>query len=308
MAVYDWHRNQEPIKEEGYTTDLIAAEVVRLLKKQDPKQPFFFYVPFNAIHGPLDPAPRNLAGNDPRGAALKCLDEAVGRILSALTDNGFKHNTLVIFTNDNGAPNEDWNRPFRGGKNSPYEGALHVPCLIRWPLLLSPGQRHGLVLIADFYPTLVRLAGGTLQQARRLDGMDLRALWFEGTPSPRQEIIFEVAGSVRPPTIRSGPFKLINHELYNLQDDPHETTNLANRHPKRVKELRTRLNLAAQERPLMGEKPLLMQPVQPYTYSRDENESPPEWLVERVDEVRAQQRRQRRPAQRLWMPAPSSGD
>ena len=108
FAVYDWHRNQKPIQEEGYATDLIAAEAERVIEaRKNNDRPFFMYVAFNAVHGPLNPPPEfpGLEGDedDPlaiRRAMLANLDKAVGRISKAIDDNGFRDNTLFIFTND----------------------------------------------------------------------------------------------------------------------------------------------------------------------------------------------------------------
>ena len=136
FAVYDWHRNQEPLQEQGYSTDLIANEVVRLLAnhKEDQKdKPFFYYVPFNAIHGPLEDIPRYVEKLGKRYAALKCLDDAVGRIVGAVDQFGFTDNTLIIFANDNGAIRDTMNAPYRGTKNTNYEGGVRAPCVLRWP-------------------------------------------------------------------------------------------------------------------------------------------------------------------------------
>ena len=103
FAVYDWHRNQQPLFEQGYATDLIANEVVRLIanhKKDNGDKPFFYYVPFNAIHGPIESIPRYVEKYGKRLAALKCLDDAVGRIVGAVDQYGFGDNTLIIFCND----------------------------------------------------------------------------------------------------------------------------------------------------------------------------------------------------------------
>ncbi len=108
FAVYDWHRNQQPLAENGYSTDLIANEAVRLIAdhRQDPrsdfgKKPFFIYVAFNAIHGPLESIPRH-EGLGKRAAALKCLDEGIGSIVGAIDQHGYGDHTLIVFMNDNG--------------------------------------------------------------------------------------------------------------------------------------------------------------------------------------------------------------
>ena len=104
FAVYDWHRNQKPLQEEGYATDLFAAEAERVIASRKGKdKPFFLYLPFNAVHGPLNPPPGYTGKpDDPlaiRDAMLKNLDDAVGKIIGAVEENGFADNTIVIFTN-----------------------------------------------------------------------------------------------------------------------------------------------------------------------------------------------------------------
>ena len=80
FAVYDWHRNQKPVQEEGYTTDLFAAEAERVIASQSKDKPFFLYLPFNAVHGPLNPPPRYTDKYEIREAMLKCLDDALSLI------------------------------------------------------------------------------------------------------------------------------------------------------------------------------------------------------------------------------------
>ena len=130
-------RNQEPLYEDGYATDLFANETVRLIAEhknsKHAKKPFFFYVAFNAIHGPLEEIPRHTDKYDKRYAALKCLDDAVGSIVGAVDQYGYKDDTLVIFANDNGGLREEMNAPYRGHKNTNYEGGVRVPCVFRWP-------------------------------------------------------------------------------------------------------------------------------------------------------------------------------
>ncbi len=92
------------------------------------------------MHGPIDIVPRHTDKYSAPEAALKCYDEAVGRILDAIEKKGFADNTLLICTNDNGGLTEESNRPFRGTKNTTYEGGVRVPCLMRWPGQLSPGS------------------------------------------------------------------------------------------------------------------------------------------------------------------------
>ena len=312
FAVYDWHRNQQPLNEQGYTTDLLANETVRLLSQHPDDQPFFMFVSFNAIHGPLEEIPRYTDRYNKRDAALKCLDDAVGRIVSAVEQHGFADNTLIILTNDNGGLRPEFNAPYRGTKNTNYEGGVRVPCLMRFDGRLEPGAViQGMMHVMDLMPTFITLAGADPRQERPLDGLDMTATIFDGASSPRREIVFEVSGSVRPPAIRSGDFKLIGDELYNLAQDESETTDLADEHPEIVRKLRARLEEWGNERPplsdLIGEEPLLMDPPLPYIYGEAENRAAPEWVKERIRAIRATQPTEWAPGETPWPQAPKDG-
>jgi len=308
FAVYDWHRNQQPLLEQGYSTDLIANEAVRLLAAQPKGKPFFHYVAFNAIHGPLEEIPRHRDTLDKRSAALKCLDEAVGRILGALDQYGFAQDTLVVFANDNGGLTEEVNRPWRGTKNTTWEGGIRVPCILRWPGRLKPGVTNdALINVTDLFPTLVTLAGGSLRQKLPLDGMDMNGVIFQSKPSPRTEIVIEVSGSVRLPTLRQGDFKLVGRELYNLATDPAEKTDIAAQHPQVVATMQARLKQIAAERPPLGDLPVLMDPALPWVYGREENASAPEWIKAHVKAVRATQPQTWAPGTTPWPQAPKDG-
>ncbi|MEC9091549.1 MAG: arylsulfatase [Planctomycetota bacterium] len=305
--VYDWHRNQKPIREKGYSTDLIAAEFERVIAQQKSTRPFFIYVPFNAVHGPIDSVPRHTDRFTPREAALKCYDEAVERIVQSLDLHGFTDNTLLICTNDNGGLTEASNHPFRGTKNTTYEGGVRVPCLLRWPGKLEPSSlNHSLMHIVDFFSTFANLAGASLSQPRKLDSLNMTAALFDGKASPRREIIFEVNGSVRYPTIRSGNFKLMGKELYNLKKDPAERKNIAADHPELVRQLKNKLDRAGQQRPPLGEKPLLMTPALPYVYGLEENQNPPQWLIDHVEQWRAKQPKSWPAGKTPWPQAPKT--
>lgn len=305
--VYDWHRNQKPIQEKGYSTDLIAAEFERVIARQSKDKPFFIYVPFNAVHGPIDVVPRHTDKMTPREAALKCYDEAVGRILKAISKNGFAENTLVVCTNDNGGLTEESNRPYRGTKNTTFEGGVRVPCLIRWPDKIKAGSSNeSMMHVVDFFSTFGQLAGYSTKQPRKLDSIDMSEALFESKPSPRTEIIFEVKGSVRYPTIRSGDFKLMGPELYNIKKDPYEKMNVADQHPELVARLREKLEAAGAERPPLGDKPLLMSPPLPFVYGEEENMNPPQWLIDHVKKYRALQPKSWPPGKTPWPQAPKT--
>ncbi len=312
FAVYDWHRNQKPLQEDGYATDLFAAEAERYIAaraKEKDNKPFFLYVPFNAVHGPLNPPPGY--EGDPkdtlaiRDAMLKNLDAAVGKIVGAVDKHGFRGNTLVVFTNDNGPVLEEMSKPYRGTKNTTFEGGVRVPCLVRWPGHTKPGSANdGMMFIADWYSTFITLAGASAKQDTRVDGIDMSDMLFRSAPSPRREIVFEVTGSVRVPTIRSGDWKLMGEMLFNIAKDPYEKKDVAGENPGVVKRLAPRLAQVDKERPPLGDKPLLMDPPLPYIYGLKENAKPPRWLVKHVDAIRARQPRKWAPGKTPWPQAP----
>ena len=195
--------------------------------------------------------------------------------------------------------------PYRGTKNTTFEGGVRVPCLVRWPGHTKPGSSSdGMMFIADWFSTFITLVGGKHEQELPVDAIDMTEMLFDGAPSPRDEIIFEVAGSVRLPTIRSGDYKLMGNMLFNIKKDPRETIDIAGKHPKIASKLAARLAEIGKQRPPLGNKPLLMDPPLPYIYGREENENPPQWLRESVKKVRATQPKHWSPGATPWPQAP----
>jgi arylsulfatase A-like enzyme len=206
------------------------------------------------------------------GAMVQSLDEAVGRLMRALDEQGVAENTAVIFFSDNGGVH--WtsseepamlhpefqgipatsNAPLRGGKATLYEGGTREPCVIVWPGRVRAGSRSDEILSSiDFYPTVLDMAGVKPRAGRKLDGISIVPA-LEGGRLRREAIFCHFphytprTGAVPGTWVRRGDWKLIRlycdnddqtdrFELYNLKDDLGETTNLAPRHPARVREL-----------------------------------------------------------------------
>jgi arylsulfatase A-like enzyme len=164
-------------------------------------------------------------------------------VLAALNDHGFASNTLVLFTSDNGGslPHAQNNDPWRDGKQSHYDGGLRVPFIVRWPGVIAPGSQTSYAgLIFDVFPTFLELAGRTA--AADLDAVSLLPVLRGGDRGPTRELYFvrregglRYGGKSYEALIR-GDWKLLQNdpysplELYNLRDDPGETTNLAATH------------------------------------------------------------------------------
>jgi len=286
---YDWHRNEQPLQEPGYTSFLIADEFNRLLDRHDRAHPFFYYVAFNAVHTPHGAPPEYVAKHrgDAQAAMLECMDVAIGRMLATLERKGILDDTIVIYFNDNGGTRRLSNAPYRGHKGETYEGGVRVPCVLRWPNHLKAGATVSEMLhVVDLYPTLVRLAGGSLEQPLPLDGRDAWPTIAAGKPTPHQEIVLSVPGfeasETGTPALRVGDFKLVGEELYDLRRDPSETQNLAVQHPEKVRAMKARLaQLASERRPpeaheraATGKLPL---------YGEEENKAGvPDWVLQAI--------------------------
>jgi len=309
FCVFDWHRDQQPILETGYSTDLIADEAIRLMKLHEDKDaPFFHYVAFNAIHGPLEEIPRHRDVFDKRNAAIKCLDDAIGRIMETADQLGISDKTLILFTNDNGGLTEEVNSPWRGTKNTTFEGGIRVPCVVRWPGVIAPASVcNELMHVTDIFPTLVAIGGGSSAQTLPLDGLDMSPVIFEGKKSPRNEILIEATGSVRLPSIRSGRWKLIGDALFDLQRDPGERNDVSEANPNTVIELRNRILALSAERPPLGELSHVMNPALPYVYGQAENHSASKRIRSHVEQARRGQQQIWEAGKYPWPAPPQNG-
>lgn len=263
-GLLDWHRDDQPCKDEGYSTHLIAKEACRIIREKNPDKPLFLYLPFNAVHGPFQvpdsygaPYP-NLKGIRRTYAGMvAAMDEAIGQVLSALDDKKIRDNTLIIFSSDNGGPSPGRitsNGPLRAGKGTIYEGGIRVCACVNWPGHIPAGKTINEPLHAvDWYPTLTKLTGATPQQQLPLDGLDIWPVLTEGAKTPHDALI--LCGTQRgQAAIRMGDWKLLVgaggkaqgtqakevDQLYNLAEDLGETRNLAADQPEKLKELRAK--------------------------------------------------------------------
>jgi len=280
-----WHRNEKFVEETGHVTDLISVEAIKWIEARG-DAPFFLYLPFTAVHLPLkEPAewtarvPASVQGDVARhyGASVMHLDDAVGRILSAVEKKGRRKDTIIIFTSDNGgstAENNDLhypddkcpngkltgnNRPLRGQKGQVHEGGIRVPTIVSWPGILKPGKFDGVAHISDWMPTFCALAGFTSEKDLKWDGKNI---WpqLTGAEPAKPRTIYTAAPNFSALALRDGDWKLIvpnggakkntateagEVELYDLATDPGETKNLASAMPERVAELRVKLTEAS---------------------------------------------------------------
>jgi len=273
-----WHRDGKRLDEKGNVTELVAAEAVRRIREAAvPRgaatecRPWFGYVPFHAVHTPVD-APEEFkrlydgvtfhadpAKHDSRlrmAAMVSQLDAKVGEFLAALDETGQREQTLVVFTSDNGgiesltndyvsdvpdSPLNSENDPLRGQKNTLYEGGVRVCAVASWPGVLGPRKCTAVIHAADWFPTLVGLLGIPQGQSLGWDGIDRwGAIAGTGDAARPQPLCIVHAGGR---AVYDGDWKLIVRnkgpaELFDLIADPFEKKDRSADHPEVVERLR----------------------------------------------------------------------
>jgi len=251
--------------------DLTAAAERFIQANRD--RPFFLYLAHNAPHIPYtarqDLIAKNAQALEPVYAAvIETLDDSVGRLLDTLDRLELADRTIVIFTSDNGGlhvpegPHRlvTHNGPYRAGKGFVYEGGLRVPLIVRWPGHIPAGKVLDEPMIhTDWTPTILELVG--LPVPEGLDGRSVAGLLCGRTPSAtgqpdsslRNRTLFwhfphyTNQGGRPAGAVRQDQWKLVLQyetgqvELYNLQEDIGETTNLAEKQPELASRLRQAL-------------------------------------------------------------------
>jgi len=242
-----------------------ADYAVKFIQKNKAK-PFFLYLAFDNPHIPLAAPAKGIEANaksfHPTYAALvESLDVACGRVLKALEDNGLAKNTFVVFASDNGGVHiselkespPTYNAPSRAGKGFVYEGGIRTPLIIRYPSRIASSVISEPVVLGDLCPTICALA--KVAPPATLDFQDISPVLFNSyrTDAAKPRALFwhqphyMNQGGKPGGVVREGDWKLIEQyedgslELYNLAQDPSETTDLAAAEPARVAALRGKL-------------------------------------------------------------------
>jgi arylsulfatase A-like enzyme len=258
----------KPVASVTYLTDALGDRAVDYIRRHA-SEPFFLYLAFNATHTPMEAPQKYLARfpgiADPRrrtyAAMLSAMDDAIGRTLAALRDNGLEEDTLVVFLNDNGGPtmpstaeNGSSNAPLRGSKRQTWEGGIRVAFAIAWKGHLDAGRvDHRPVIQMDVLPTALA-AAGIPARPRELDGVDLMP-FLKGSAKgePHEALYWRLGGMM---AVRRGDWKLVKTRdgplvdldpavltdlsragLYNLAEDLGERRDRAAERPDKAKEL-----------------------------------------------------------------------
>jgi len=255
-------RNGRPVEHPGYLTDGFSLEAESFIRRHA-AQPFFLYLAYNAPHTPLQ-APENylerVAGiqDEKRrtyAAMVTALDEGVGRVLSCLRELQLEERTLVVFLSDNGgltplagATRSEGtpcrgnggacNEPLSGRKCDLWEGGIRVPMLLQWRGRLPEGMVYEKPVIQlDVFPTALEAAGVPVKPADHLDGVSLLPYLLGAKSSDPHDALYWRFGKLM--AIRRGHWKLVRawwnksrSELFDLSEDPDETTDLSATEPE----------------------------------------------------------------------------
>jgi arylsulfatase A-like enzyme len=267
-GVTDWYRDNELLVEPGYDTELLGADAVRQIEDHDPASPLFLYLAFTAPHTPYQ-APQAYLDRYPDipdenrrayAAMVSAMDDQIGNVIAALDAKGLRENTLIVFHSDNGGTRSKMfvgegavagdlpprNDPLREGKGTVYEGGTRVVALANWPGRIATGEAEGVMHVVDMLPTLAALTGADLGRSKNLDGIDVWQALAAGQASPRQGMVYNVDPGLG--AVRDGKWKLVWNamlppkvELFDLEADPSETSDLSASHPEKVAELQERV-------------------------------------------------------------------
>jgi len=261
-------------------TARFTERAVRFIEKNR-SRPFLLYLPYTMPHVPLY-ASDGFGGTTRRGLygdVIAEIDWGIGRILDALKRNGLDERTLMIFTSDNGpwllyGDHGGSAAPLREGKGTAFEGGFRVPCVMRWPGRIPAGSVcREMAATIDILPTIAATVGAEMP-ARPIDGRDIGPLMRgeAGARSPHEAYYFYLGRNLT--AVRSGKWKLvlphtygrpdppgkdgrpgtrgreeIGLSLFDLEEDPGESANVASKHPEVVERLEALADTARAEDP-----------------------------------------------------------
>ena len=292
---YDGDKIIEEEPDQRFITRRYTERAVDFIKRSKDK-PFFLYVPHTMPHTPLAAHPDFLGTSEHGlyGDVIQEIDWSVGEIVRTLRENGLEEKTMIIYTTDNGpwlhqGEHGGHAEQLRSGKATQYEGGHRVPCIMYWKGQIKPGTVASEMLATlDLMPTFAKLAGTTMPQDRKTDGLEAWGYISGATDvSPRKTLVFNIPGAQRERVIRHEKWKLYlpgqygeivqrdnynsdaewqaarqalvtQHDsprLYDLEADLLETQDLSERHPEVVADLTKRLDdfnkeIKAEARPI----------------------------------------------------------
>jgi len=248
-------RGTKPVVEKEYLTDALARETTAFIERHK-NEPFFVYLPFNAVHAPMEGGQKYLdrfkeIKDDLRrthAAMLSAMDDAVGKVMAKLRELDLEEKTLIVFLSDNGGPTTQTtssNAPLRGFKAQALEGGIRIPFMMQWKGRLPAGKVDERPVISlDIHPTVLAAAGAAIDPGWKLDGIDLLPFVNGGNDGiPHETLYWRMLANQR--AVRHGNLKLVwsgqgeQGGLYDVVNDVGESRNLAAERPEDVKKLQS---------------------------------------------------------------------
>ncbi|MBD3343545.1 MAG: sulfatase-like hydrolase/transferase [Chitinivibrionales bacterium] len=290
---HNFVRNGVPLDRiDGYSNDIIVDECIDWMSNtRDNAKPFFLFCSFHSPHEPVATPDeyKNMystgeENKDIYYGNVTHLDAAVGRLLEYLDNNNLRDNTFVMFTSDNGpetllrygngaARSYGTSGDFSCQKLSLYEGGIRVPGIARWPGVIDPGTESSEPICGiDMLPTFCAMTGAQVPGDRWIDGSNALAAFHNRQVTRHQPLFWKYYrgescddhpedqdGNKPKIVLRDGDWKLcVNNDyrhtkLYNLANDPNETTNLVDQEQQRVTEMMTILQEISEDVKTEGE-------------------------------------------------------
>ena len=264
-------RNFTPVVDEGYLTDILATEASNFIKtNSENNKPFFLYLPFNAVHAPLEAPEEDIKrfntgdhNRDVQLAMIYRMDIGIGKVIQELKDRGVYENTIIFYFSDNGGSKASSavNLPLRDFKQSVYEGGLRVPFVMSWPAKLKHAVCNEPVISFDIMPTICAALNIKLPSDIIYDGKNFLPAIQGKLEEPLHKDLFW-DGAENRWAVREGKWKLVFDkkavlELYDMSTDQSESTNLASQYPEKINDLKLKYETWRSEmKTPMGEKKL----------------------------------------------------
>ena len=264
-AGYNLFQDGNPIRREGYFTDLATDEAIGFIERQNPDRPFFLYLPYTCPHAPFQgpdertpnplplDSPRWRQGNAPPAvyiAMIEHMDQRIGDLLQTLDRLDLTKHTVVFFAGDNGGTGSSRNAPLSGIKGGTFEGGIRVPGIVRWPDVIPAGTVCSQACITfDFTLSMARLAGVQASAVSHFEGMDIIEHVALGRENVMRTLFWrKPRGTTLWRGIRRGQMKYISQKkgdsvkeyLFDLSKDIAEKNNLKDQYPSEFRELKGR--------------------------------------------------------------------